>query len=110
MRGDQRTARARSLRRGQTDAEEKLWYDLRDRRFCSCKFRRQHPVGSYFADFACLERMLIVELDGSQHLGSRYDDRRSEWLRCNGWRVVRFLDNDVLANTAQVLQSILLNL
>jgi very-short-patch-repair endonuclease len=54
--------------------------------------------------------MLIVELDGSQHSGTRYDLRRTDWLRRKGWRVVRFWDHDVLMNTAQVLQSILLNL
>ncbi len=58
------TARSRSLRRNQTDAEARLWHHLRDRRLSGCKFRRQVPVGPYFADFACTEKRLIVELDG----------------------------------------------
>ena len=61
------THRARQLRQSPPDAERALWQDLRDRQILGQKFRRQHPVGRYFADFACIEAMLIVELDGGQH-------------------------------------------
>ena len=72
-------------------------------------FPRQHPVGPYFADFACLEVRLIVELDGSQHgstSGQRHDALRSDVLAAEGFEVMRFWDNDVLASTPQVLESI----
>jgi very-short-patch-repair endonuclease len=64
---DRRTGRARDLRRDQTDVERKLWGMLRGRQLCGFKFRRQHPIGRYFADFACAEARIVVELDGGQH-------------------------------------------
>ena len=67
------------------------------------KFRRQHPVGPYIADFACVEGRLIVELDGSQHLSDPMDCARTSQLESHGYRVLRFWDNDALANTSAVL-------
>jgi very-short-patch-repair endonuclease len=78
------------MRREPTEAERLLWARLRDRRLGGYKFRRQHPIGAFVADFARLECRLIVEADGGQHVDSRYDTYRSEWLRALGWRVVGF--------------------
>ena len=102
--------RARQLRTDMTDAERRLWSLLRDRRLGGHKFRRQHPVGSFIADFACLERMLIVEADGGQHADNPDDQRRTDWLRSQGWRVVRFWNNDVLRNSDSVATAILQSL
>ena len=102
-------ARARSLREGSTDAEQKLWYRLRDRQLLGCKFVRQLPVGPYVADFACRDRDLIVELDGGQHGtagGALTDARRTEVLAEHGYRVIRFWNTDVLTNIDGVLQVI----
>jgi very-short-patch-repair endonuclease len=82
--------RARSLRLSSTDAERRLWRALRDRQLEGYKFRRQRPIGPFIADFVCLERLLIIELDGSQHADSNYDDARTAWLEQHGWCVLRF--------------------
>ncbi len=91
-----RLARARALRRDMTTAEDILWRCLRGRGFHGMKFRRQVPVGPFIADFACLERKLIIELDGRPHEAPErqaYDQRRDDWLEQQGWRVLR-LDNE----------------
>jgi len=76
------------LRRRSTDAEAQLWWLLRDRRLLGFKFRRQHRIGPYFADFACAERKLVIELDGGQHVERRKDDdRRTASLAMGSWRV-----------------------
>jgi primosomal protein N' (replication factor Y) len=90
-----------------TDAEKRLWSALRDKRLSAFKFRRQRPVGPFIADFACLERRLIVEADGGQHNGSAEDGRRTQWLEDHGWTVLRFWNNDILKNTEGVLIRIL---
>ena len=103
--------RARALRRGMTDAELRLWFHVRDRRLAGYRFRRQHPIGSYFADFACVERRLIVELDGGQHTAAdAADSRRTAYLNRSGWRVIRFWDSDALKHPQLVLDAILLEL
>ncbi len=96
-----RIARARELRRGSQDAEWKLWHELKARKLRGCKFRRQHPIGPYFVDFACVERRLIVELDGGHHADeaqTAHDEHRTRELESSGWRVLRFwnstLDDD----------------
>ena len=100
--------RARMLRRNQTEAEKRLWYRLKNRGLGGWKFRRQHAVGPYFADFACIEAALVVEIDGGQHQGRReQDDVRTAFLEGAGYRVLRFWNNDVLSNTDGVLQSVL---
>ncbi|HEX9275225.1 MAG TPA: DUF559 domain-containing protein [Casimicrobiaceae bacterium] len=98
---------ARELRRSETDAERKLWHFLRDRHLGGQKFRRQHVVGPYIAD-SCVERGLIVELDGGQHAEQqRHDARRTEFLVARGFKVIRFWDNEVLTQMEAVLESIL---
>jgi very-short-patch-repair endonuclease len=101
--------RARALRQTQTDAEALLWSKLRARQILGLKFRRQHPLGNYFADFACIEIGLIVELDGSQHgepAAAAYDRQRSEQLGSLGFQILRFWDNQVLSETQGVLEAI----
>ena len=91
-------ANARQLRRDMTDSERKLWSGLR-REQLGVKFRRQHPVGNYIADFACLAPKLIVELDGSQHLQqAAYDARRDAFFREQGFVVLRFPTDAPLTN------------
>ena len=95
--------RARLLRARLTDAERKLWYALRDRRFAGAKFRRQVPVGPYVADFLCYEARLVIEVDGGQHVESARDRRRDRWFAQNAFRVLRFWNNDVHSNLEGVL-------
>jgi primosomal protein N' (replication factor Y) len=91
--------RARDMRINMTDAERRLWSVLRDRRLEGFKFRRQHPVGPYILDFACVEHRLAVEADGGQHADNPYDERRTAWLTTQGWRVLRLWNTDILMNT-----------
>jgi very-short-patch-repair endonuclease len=99
--------RAKSLRRSSTDAELRLWRLLRARRILPHKFRRQHPVGAYIVDFVCVEKMLVIEVDGSQHMDeAEYDARRTAALEQLGYCVLRFWDNDVLLKPRSVLESI----
>jgi very-short-patch-repair endonuclease len=99
--------RARSLRRQMTDAEAKLWFALRDRRFASYKFRRQVPVGPFYADFVCFDARVIVEVDGGQHAESRSDAARDRWFAANDFLVLRYWNNDVLQNLEGVLTALL---
>ena len=99
---------ARRLRRAQTDAERRMWMLLRDRRISGVKFRRQHPIGAYVVDFCCAEARLIIEIDGGYHASNRNADAtRSRVLEVQGYRVLRFWNNEVLGNTAGVLHRIL---
>ena len=99
--------KARQLRRDQTDAEQTLWARLRDRQLCGAKFRRQHPVGPFVADFCCPQRKLVVELDGGQHAEKvAADHKRSRFLEEQGYRVLRFWNHDVLKDTVAVLERI----
>ncbi len=108
MRGAQKTALARQLRRDMTDAERALWRVLRDRKAMSGhKFRRQHPVGPYVADFVCLQTRLIVEADGGQHHQSGHDAGRDDFLRREGFQILRFWNNDILQNLEGVCEMIL---
>ena len=102
--------RARALREGQTDAEALLWSRLRDRQLINLKFRRQRSIGRYFADFACLEIGLVIELDGGQHTDGAsvdYDQKRSSDMATLGFQTLRFWNNDVLTQTDAVLEKIL---
>ncbi|WP_299400092.1 endonuclease domain-containing protein [Pelagibius sp.] len=98
---------ARQLRSDTTEAEQKLWSVLRRRQLDGLRFRRQVPLGRYIVDFACYSERLIVEVDGGQHADHRpADDRRTAWLESQGFRVVRFWNNDVLSNIEGVTESI----
>ena len=104
---EQLRERVRALRGGMTDAELWLWRELRGRRFAGLKFRRQKPLGRYIVDFVCLERGLIVELDGGQHAEQVvYDRQRDAWLSAQGFVVLRFWNHDVLQQTDAVLERI----
>ena len=103
MRIGQKIDFARQLRRTETDAERSLWHCLRNRALMGCKFRRQHPIGPYIADFVCLEVALVIELDGGQHAEVGVDDVRTSFLEHQGYRVLRFWNNDVLTQTDAVL-------
>jgi len=99
--------RARSLRKNLTDAERKLWRRLRSRQLLAYKFRRQFPIGPYVVDFVCLERRLIVEVDGGQHAEQRRrDEKRAAYLREQGFRVDRFWNNQVLNEMEGVVAQI----
>ena len=98
--------RARALRQVQTDAEALLWSKLRDRQILNLKFRRQRPTGPYFADFACLEIGLVIELDGGQHVDNTYDVKRESEMATLGFRTLRFWNNDVLTQMDVVLEKI----
>ena len=96
--------RARELRKNMTDAERLLWSRLRRRQIHGRRFRRQHPIGPYIADFACAERRLVIELDGGQHVQAKDKDAaRTRWLEETGYRVLRFCNHDVLTQIDAVL-------
>ena len=97
--------RARQLRKISPDAELRMWRLLRNRHFAQFKFRRQHPIARYFADFVCLEKALVIELDGGQHAEQvQYDTTRTQELEKAGFAVIRFWDRDVLTRPEAVLQ------
>ena len=99
--------RARTLRSHLTDAEQVLWRHLRMRQLNGCKFRRQRPIGPYIVDFVCLEKKLIVELDGGQHTEQhRYDKSRDHWLNFQGYEVLRFWNDEVLTKIDDVKEAI----
>jgi pyrimidine deaminase RibD-like protein/very-short-patch-repair endonuclease len=108
MRGPQefRTNRARSLRQSDNQAESRLWLSLRNRNLNGHKFVRQLGIGPYFADFACREKRLVVELDGSQHADSGYDQIRNQYMNEAGWSVARFWSGDVLSQIDAVRDTI----
>ena len=98
---------AKAMRRVMTDAELKLWNELRAHRLMNLGFRRQVPIGRYIVDFVCFERKLIVELDGGQHASTIVaDQHRTAWLESQGFRVMRFWNNDVVENIEGVYETI----
>ncbi|MDP2918818.1 MAG: endonuclease domain-containing protein [Dehalococcoidia bacterium] len=103
------TLAARVLRRKQTDAERKLWGRLRNVQVDGAKFRRQEPVGDFITDFVCFDRKLVIEVDGGQHNEPATidaDRARTTWLESQGFRVLRFWNNDVLLNIDGVIKRI----
>ena len=99
--------RARKLRRPQTPAEQTLWRLLRDRRMGELKFRRQHPIGPFIADFCCAAARLVIELDGDSHASQcEYDQARTDWLQAQGYRVIRFTNQEVYGDMDAVLEAI----
>lgn len=98
---------AKRLRREMTEAEKKLWYQLRGHRFLGLKFKRQKPVGPYIVDFICTERWLVIELDGGQHQQQNEADQiRDLYLQSRGYRVLRFWNHEALAEIEAVLEQI----
>lgn len=101
------TPRARGLRQTQTTYEAKLWKLLRNRQLDGTKFRRQVPIGLYFADFACIQEKLVIELDGNGHDGREEHDReRDAFLHNDGWRTTRIANRDLMKDEASVWLSI----
>jgi len=98
---------ARLLRTNPTEAEKRLWTVLRRQQVAGHRFRRQAPIGRYIVDFVCLRRRLVIEIDGGQHADRvQADAARSAWLESQGFRVLRFWNNDVLGNTNGVVEAI----
>ena len=97
---------AKTLRQTMTDAEQRLWKQLRAHRMDGQKFRRQQPIGPYVVDFVHFGARLIVEADGGQHADSPHDMARDAWLRGQGFTVLRFWNDDILLHTDGVLESI----
>ncbi|MDP4001287.1 MAG: DUF559 domain-containing protein [bacterium] len=97
---------AKKLRNNLTDAEKHLWYVLRLNNL-GVKFRRQAQIGKYIVDFVCFERKLVIEIDGSQHADSISDKVRDSWLKSQGFKVLRFWNNEVLENREGVVEVIL---
>ncbi len=107
MRSKQDHSRERSLRRNQTEVEHLLWQRLRNRGLLDHNFRRQHRIGVYYVDFVCTEALLVVELDGSQHLErAGYDAARSSYLMARGYRVLRFWNDESVMRVEDVLDAI----
>jgi very-short-patch-repair endonuclease len=96
----------RILRKSQTDAERKLWQILRSRQVSGLKFFRQYSIGDYILDFYCPAIRLAIEVDGSQHIDNKYDDRRTKYLQSKNIFVLRFWNNDVLNNLDGVYRKI----
>ena len=101
---------ARKLRANQTDAETALWNRIRNRQIDGHKFVRQQPISGYICDFVCREKMLVVEVDGGQHNESKADEIRDRRLKNEGYKVIRFWNNDVLGNMDGVLTTIQIEL
>jgi very-short-patch-repair endonuclease len=102
------TNRAKTLRNNPTDAEQRLWQELRRRQIAAVKFRRQQPIGPFIVDYVCFQRRVIVEVDGGQHAEQVVrNEKRTRWLEAQGYLILRFWNNEVLANTEGVAQAIL---
>ncbi|MEL6350388.1 MAG: DUF559 domain-containing protein [Cyanobacteria bacterium J06627_28] len=98
---------ARELRKSQTSAEQVLWLFLRGRRLCGAKFRRQHNIDRFIADFYCHEAQLVIELDGSIHQTQKdKDSERDAWMIANGLTVLRFENKAIRNNLDSVLETI----
>ncbi|MBF9195457.1 endonuclease domain-containing protein [Microvirga terrestris] len=103
------TSRSRALRRNSTEPEQALWRALKRIPVYGTHFRRQAPIGPYIADFACLKARLLIELDGGHHSRddvATKDETRSRWLENEGYRVVRFWNNELSENMNGVLDTI----
>ena len=101
--------KARQLRKNMTDAERLFWRELRSRQVGGHKFRRQQPLGRFVVDFVCLEKRLVIEVDGGHHAEveqAAYDVDRTVWLRREGFRVLRFWDHEVLKEIDAVTEAV----
>lgn len=97
---------AKHLRQTMTDAEQLLWQYLRAHRLAGAKFKRQQPIGPYVVDFVHFGAKLIIEADGGQHNESKSDKTRDAWLKAQGFRILRFWNNEILVSTHEVLERI----
>jgi very-short-patch-repair endonuclease len=110
MEKSDQVVRAKELRIRETEAEKILWSKLRNKRFLGIKFRRQQPLGKFIVDFVSLENKLVIEIDGGQHNQEEQlenDMKRRNWLEKDGFRVIRFWNNEVLLNIDGVLEKIM---
>jgi very-short-patch-repair endonuclease len=110
MRQGAKVYSARSLRKNETHAEKRLWEQLRNRILEGFKFSRQVPVGPYIADFVCREQQLVVEVDGATHSTGEelaHDNRRTGFLKSEGYTVIRFQNDEILNGIDEVLKLIL---
>jgi very-short-patch-repair endonuclease len=101
--------KARALRHRETAAEQIIWSWLRDNKIDGVKFRRQQPIGIYIVDFVSFEKKLIIEIDGGQHnfeMNKTEDEARKQWLESQGFRVIRFWNNEVSSNLEGVILQI----
>ncbi len=89
-----------------TMAEKKIWYSVRGKQL-GVKFRRQQQIGEYVVDFVCFEKKIVIEIDGGEHFESRRDKIRDKWFQKQGYKILRFWNNDVLKNTENVIQTII---
>ncbi|MEO6454518.1 MAG: DUF559 domain-containing protein, partial [Ginsengibacter sp.] len=104
---------ARENRKGQTEAEEVLWQNIRNRKISNCKFRRQHAIGGFIVDFVCIERKLVIEIDGEYHdeeEQKKYDTKRTEFLTEQGFTEIRFTNDEVIQNLPGIISAIQKNL
>jgi very-short-patch-repair endonuclease len=99
--------RARAMRREPTFAEKALWKVLREKHLAGLRFRRQVAMGNYIADFACFSPRLILELDGAAHQDPEYDAARDRWFEAQGFRVLRFPNEDTIARPSVIVEAIL---
>ena len=98
---------AKGLRKSSTDAERLLWRYLKAKQFNGLKFRRQAQIGKFIVDFVCYEQSIIIEADGGQHaIEKEKDEERTQWLNSQGFRVLRFWNNDILTNIDGVMERI----
>jgi len=98
---------AKNLRKKSTDAERLLWRHLRAKQLEGFKFRRQQPIGNYVVDFVCFENRIVIEVDGGQHaIEKEKDSERTKWLESQGFKILRFWNNEVLMNIEGVLEVI----
>jgi very-short-patch-repair endonuclease len=104
------TERARELRNNMTRTEWRVWSRLRNRQVAGYKFRRQFPIGPYFADFACLSARLVIEVDGGEHHGGESDQRKTAFLRARGYQVLRVPVQDIDETMDDVMHGIFLAL
>jgi very-short-patch-repair endonuclease len=93
-----------------TEAEKLLWSRIRSRQLSGYKFRRQHPIGVYIVDFFCPDLNLVIEVDGGQHADNLGDEKRDAWLSSEGYRILRYWNNQILKETESVLKDILQNI
>ena len=101
--------KSRQLRKNMTPQERKLWCIIRNRQFFGYRFRRQFPLGQYIVDFICREKKIIIEIDGGQHneiKNIQYDNERTEYLISEGYKVLRFWNNDIDKNIGGVYEKL----